>query len=799
LDVFDPKTETYKEMVSQYAKSYSEEIITKVKGWLENDMALAIIDKVTDNKELTQEVEITEKATYFLVTVGEGDLASMADFGWLRNPSGETIAGMESFGDSYFAGGAPKNRMLITQLELSPGTYSLRYSSDDSHHYNSWNAPEPEFLPLYGVALFKQENQAESQAKVVNINEQNAEVIIQDPNISDIEIGEKYIWVASLNAGLTQIDPETNAVKYYSSDPLDPTTLSSIQVNDVFEDENGLVWMATYGGINILDPGTGEITKYTEEDGLPTNFLETILPGENGEMWLSSRNGLIQMIRNESLNKVTFINYNEDDGIGGDVFISLAAEKTPNGNFYFGGDHGLTTFSTIASNKVPPSVIISNLSISNRSIYDLGEESPLDDDLLATKSITLSYDQNDLSFEFAALHYANPSKNQYAHMMEGLDGDWVYDNRNFASYTNLEPGTYTFKVIASNAYGVWNEEGASLLVTILPPWWKTWWAYTLYFAGLGLMIFVAYSELKRRIRVKERSQSLEREVAQSKEIEKAYTKLKATQSQLIQSEKMASLGELTAGIAHEIQNPLNFVNNFSELSVELIDEMQEEFAQGNTQVAIEISNDLKENLSKINHHGKRADSIVKGMLEHSRTNARDVQPTNLNALADEFLRLSYHGLRAKDKSFNADFSTELAPDLPKVDVVSQDIGRVILNLINNAFYAVDSKSKNLKSMDNDLGEYKPKVIVKSRLVDLAGNTGGVEIAVEDNGEGIPKAIKDKIFQPFFTTKPTGSGTGLGLSMSYDIIKAHGGDLRVKSKEGEGTEMIIFLPIKEQLV
>jgi signal transduction histidine kinase len=340
----------------------------------------------------------------------------------------------------------------------------------------------------------------------------------------------------------------------------------------------------------------------------------------------------------------------------------------------------------------------------------MGESSPLRVDLLSTDEVTLRHDQNDLSFEFAALHYANPTKNQYAHMLDGLDQDWIYDNRNFAAYTNLEPGTYTFKVIASNAYGVWNDVGKSLVITLLPPWWKTWWAYTLYLVALGLVIFMSYSELKRRIRVKERSQSLEREVAQSKEIEKAYTKLKATQSQLIQSEKMASLGELTAGIAHEIQNPLNFVNNFSEVSVELIDEMKEELAQGNTQLAIEISDDLKENLTKINHHGKRADSIVKGMLEHSRVNARDVQPTNINALADEFLRLSYHGLRAKDKTFNADFSTELAPNLPKVDVVSQDIGRVILNLINNAFYAVDSKSKELKSKDGYLEDYKPKVM-----------------------------------------------------------------------------------------
>jgi signal transduction histidine kinase/ligand-binding sensor domain-containing protein len=801
LDVFDPKTETYTELVSQYAKSYSDEIILQVKTWLEEGKSLAIIEKVKANQELTKEVEITEKATYFLVTVGEGDLASMADFGWLNNPSGETIAGMQAFGDSYFAGGDPKNRMQITQLELSPGKYTLRYSSDDSHHYDSWNAPEPEFLPLYGVAIFKQENQAEKQAKVVNINEQNAEIIIQDPNISDIEIGEKYIWIASLNAGLTQIDPETNAVTYYTSDPLDPNTLSSIQVNDVFEDEDGLIWMATYGGINILDPNSGEITKYTEEDGLPTNFLETILPGENGEMWLSSRNGLIQMMRNESLNKVTFINYNEDDGIGGDIFLSLAAEKSSEGNFYFGGDHGLTTFSTVASNKVPPSVIISNLSISNRSVYDMGAESPLDQDLLSAKAITLRYDQNDLSFEFAALHYANPSKNQYAHMMEGLDDDWVYDNRNFASYTNLEPGTYTFKVIASNAYGVWNEEGTSMIVTILPPWWRTWWAYTAYALFIGLIVYTGYSGLKRRIRMMERSQNLEREVAQSKEIQKAYKELKATQSQLIQSEKMASLGELTAGIAHEIQNPLNFVNNFSEVSTELIDELEEERAKTpesrDEGMVSEILADLKENLLKINHHGKRADSIVKGMLEHSRTNSRDVQPTNLNALADEFLRLSYHGLRAKDKSFSSDFATDLDPNLPLIDAVSQDIGRVILNLINNAFFAVDSKTKELKAKNGELGDYKPKVIVHSRLVDLAGDMGGVEISVEDNGNGIPKAIKDKIFQPFFTTKPAGSGTGLGLSLSYDIIRAHGGDLRVKSKEGVGTEMIFFLPIKEE--
>jgi len=796
LTILDPYSESFNALESQYGKTYPDEILAQVREWLENKLQVASIEKVTQSKELTQEFEITERGSYYVVMVGEGDPTSMADYGWLQNAAGETIVGAESVDDTFWAGGGIKNRLQIIQTELNPGTYALRYSSDDSHHYGSWNAPEPEFLPLYGIVIFKQDDQVKSESLVVDVNEQKAEIIIQDANISDIEIGKKYIWIASLNAGVTRINPETNEVKYYISDPADPSTLSDRQVTDVFEDENGLLWMTTYGGINILDIETDLITKYTEQDGLSTNILETVLPGENGEMWFSSQNGLIQMMRNESLGKVTFINYNEADGLGGNTFLSLTAGKTPVGNFYFGGDHGLTAFSSIASNKVQPSVIISNLSISNLSVYDMGEASPLTEDLLSSKVITLRYDQNDLSFEFAALHYANPSKNQYAHMMVGLDDDWIYDNRNFAAYTNLEPGTYTFRVIASNAYGVWNEEGASIIITVLPPWWKTWWAYTLYALGVGFMIFVAYSELKRRIRTMERAQSLEREVAQSKEIEKAYTKLKATQSQLIQSEKMASLGELTAGIAHEIQNPLNFVNNFSEVSEELVDEMNEALEKGDFEEAGVIGKDLKENLSKIKHHGKRADFIVKGMLEHSRSNSAEKKPTNINALADEFLRLSYHGLRAKDKTFNADFETDLDPNLPRIEAVAQDIGRVILNLINNAFYAVGTKAKELKSKEEDDEDYRPKVVVRSRLVDLAGE-GGIEISIEDNGGGIPKAIKDKIFQPFFTTKPPGSGTGLGLSLSYDIIKAHGGDLRVKSVEGEGTEMIFFLPIKEE--
>jgi signal transduction histidine kinase len=258
--------------------------------------------------------------------------------------------------------------------------------------------------------------------------------------------------------------------------------------------------------------------------------------------------------------------------------------------------------------------------------------------------------------------------------------------------------------------------------------------------------------------------------------------LKSTQAQLIQSEKMASLGELTAGIAHEIQNPLNFVNNFSEVNAELLDELKQELANGNTQSAMALADSVRENQEKINHHGRRADGIVKGMLQHSRTSSGQKEPTDINALCDEYLRLAYHGLRAKDKSFNAKFETQLEPALPKINVVPQEIGRVVLNLINNAFYAVSERAKREGT------SYQPQVTVTTK------KTGDkIEIQVSDNGPGIPDSIREKIFQPFFTTKPTGQGTGLGLSLSYDIVKAHGGEIEVEAKENEGTTFKILIP------
>ena len=287
-------------------------------------------------------------------------------------------------------------------------------------------------------------------------------------------------------------------------------------------------------------------------------------------------------------------------------------------------------------------------------------------------------------------------------------------------------------------------------------------------------------------KVKERTAELSK---QKEALQETLNDLKSTQLQLVQREKMASLGELTAGIAHEIQNPLNFVNNFSEVNVELLTEINEQLEKealsidGKSNIESIVKN-IAQNLDKINQHGKRADAIVKGMLLHSRVSAGDKELTDVNALSDEYIRLAYHGLRAKDKSFNALFKTELDPSLPKINVIPQDIGRVLINLFNNAFYSVNEKKKQAGA------SYEPTVSVKSSF-----DNANVEIIVRDNGIGISPDILSKIYHPFFTTKPTGQGTGLGLSLSYDIVKAHQGELRVNTKEGEYAEFIITLPLR----
>ena len=454
------------------------------------------------------------------------------------------------------------------------------------------------------------------------------------------------------------------------------------------------------------------------------------------------------------------------------------------------------------------------------------------------ENLVLPYAQNNITIEYGTDELARANLAEYKYILEGYNKNWSPAvKKTSATFGNIREGDYTFRVIARYK-GPSGEEAKSwsdpviYRFSVLPPWYRSWWAYLIYgFILLAIIQRVHRFQKARTIR-KERERAQQKELEQAKEIERAYAELKSAQSQLIHAEKMASLGELTAGIAHEIQNPLNFVNNFSELSSDLVGEMTEEMGKGDMEEAKAIASDLKVNLEKIHHHGKRAEAIVKGMLQHSRTSTGAKEPVDINGLCDEYLKLAYHGWRAKDKSFSAEFKTSFDPDLPKIEAVPQDIGRVLLNLINNAFYAVDKKSKDLTGLKKDLTGLKKDLtgfenlsglereadqlnltgfknlsgleakrsyalspFIPTVTVSTRKNGPGIEISVKDNGTGIPEEIKNKIFQPFFTTKPTGQGTGLGLSLSYDIIKAHGGALKVETVEGQGTEFIVQIPIK----
>ncbi len=419
----------------------------------------------------------------------------------------------------------------------------------------------------------------------------------------------------------------------------------------------------------------------------------------------------------------------------------------------------------------------------------IGEDSTIffggNTDHLIVPEIAFKY--NAVKFRYSATSYERENTNKFKTFLDGFDKGWSsWSTETKKEYTNLPPGKYTFKVAALNILGNESSTG-TYSFEILPPWYRTWWAYSIYVVFLGLIVLAVDRIQRKRLLAKERERTENekklKELEHAKEIEKAYTELKSTQAQLIHAEKMASLGELTAGIAHEIKNPLNFINNFSEVSRELLDEMRIEIKNNNIEEVINLVENLKQNLDKINQHGKRADSIVKGMLLHSRGTSGEKTLTDINDLLDQYVNLAYHGMRATNKEFNITIKKDYDETLEKINVVPQDISRVFLNLINNACYAAYDRKK---SSDNN---FTPTLKVSTKNL-----KGKIEISISDNGSGIPKDILDKIFQPFFTTKPTGEGTGLGLSLSYDIVvKQHGGELKVETKDGEGSEFVIILP------
>ncbi|WP_353549294.1 two-component regulator propeller domain-containing protein [Sediminibacterium sp. KACHI17] len=588
---------------------------------------------------------------------------------------------------------------------------------------------------------------------------------------------------------------------------------------------------------------------YTIRNGLPDNFVTQIVEGNDHILYVGTNLGMFELIADSSADQTqpswhvgkvfnTITGYPIKDvnaGQGamyldskGIIWIATGSEKT-----------GLVRFDPTAirnTSSKPPVLVIQKLKINNENpiwndLDSLGVDHDKavvieemnafgrqlnDDERVQQKNkfkkikfsginswypipqdLVLPYERNSIGFEFNAIETDKNYLVKYQYKLEGYDKDWSpWTNTTTASFGNIDEGSYTFMLKAQNDQGLVSEP---LMYTfkVLPPWWRTWWMYVFYVVAVFAGITFVFRWNTRRIL--QQKKTLEQKVVlatqqirQEKEnveiqkqiAEDTLKQLKDTQTQLIQSEKMASLGELTAGIAHEIQNPLNFVNNFSEVSAELLEEMKQEIDKGNLDDVKDIAGDIQQNLQKIHYHGKRAGDIVKGMLQHSRSSSGQKEPIAINNLCDEYCRLAYHGLKAKDKTFNAGFETKFDESIGVIQVMPQEIGRVILNLINNALYAVNERKRSGEK------DYEPMVFIETKK-----HENEISITVADNGMGVPEHIKSKIFQPFFTTKPTGEGTGLGLSLSYDIItKGHGGRLTLESESGKGTKFIIHLPV-----
>ena len=636
-----------------------------------------------------------------------------------------------------------------------------------------------------------------------------------------IKDSQGNIW-AGTDSGIAVINPVNNNIQHLS----EKEGLCNNIVYKMIQRANGEIWAGTLKGISIINTDKFTITNLTRKEGLFPEEIYDIVE-QNGTMYTGSSAGLVVIREPGTLGNKnkhwSFTNYGKREGFPYNDYNGNTGIATSSGQSWW----GITPVLTVVTQEPVADTLLPQANITAINIMDhplsfetyaslgshlkkgdtlwnetktafyLKNTLPKDSGYLVSNNIywdstnsyykipvglTLPYNQNSVNFSFNNNDIKGRDKILYRYILEGADIEWskTSDKSSTRNYFNLGAGHYTFRVSTRGFNGLWSKpEECSF--TILPPWWKTWWAYTLYVL-IAATVISAYTRY-RSYQLIQKNIDLEDKIKQrTNELSLSLENLKSTQAQLIQSEKMASLGELTAGIAHEIQNPLNFVNNFSEVSNELMDDMNGELDKGDINEAKLIAGDIKQNLEKITHHGKRASDIVKGMLQHSRTSTGKKEPTDINALCDEYLRLSYHGLKAKDKSFNATLKTDFDNSIGNIHIIPQDIGRVVLNLINNAFYVVDEKKKQHQN------EYDPTVSVSTKK-----DNGKVLISVKDNGDGIPQKVLDKIFQPFFTTKPTGQGTGLGLSLSYDIIKAHGGEIKVETVEGEGSEFIIQLP------
>lgn len=557
-------------------------------------------------------------------------------------------------------------------------------------------------------------------------------------------------------------------------------------ITGLLRDNGGTVWVGTPQMLYTLNKNSDvALPFFNPLSGKAISNILAIVEDSTYNIWIVTGKKLLKLNRDRSV----ISEFDESSNFFKDqTFIYTDAVTTPGGEVLIGSSSGFYTFypTKINPGKTAPELVLNTLYI-NHQLISPGKSSVLDTLLNATKEIHLKYNQNYFSIGFRAMDFSG-SKLTYRYRLDPVEAFWQNaDEDQDAYFQNLPPGDYTLHVQAINNDGLKSER--SLAIMISPPWWLTWWAYFAYALATAALLS-AYISYRSRHLKKEKEILEATVVRRTAELNRSLENLKSTQAQLLHSEKMASLGEITSGIAHEIQNPLNFVKNFSEVNTELIQELQQELESGNVDEARRITTEIAENESRVTMHGKRVDGIVKNMLMHSRMGAGRKEPTDVNTIVEEYLKLAWTGFKSKDNNTLIQLQTDYDPSIGKIQMVPGDLGRVLLNVFNNAFYAVREKSTGL-SGSNTGDIFKPSV-----WVTVKRREPYVEIKIRDNGPGITEGNLHKIFQPFFTTKPTGLGTGLGLSVSYDIVKAQNGEIFAESVLGESTTFTIRIPLND---
>ncbi|MCP5062738.1 MAG: SpoIIE family protein phosphatase [Ignavibacteriae bacterium] len=528
--------------------TYITEIFSKLSKIRKGNEVISSISKAGDNEDITKKFSIDEKKYALLVTMGENGMANFGnndafDYGWVETDAGNRHWTFPEE-KTMHVGGVIKNRIVVDVIELEKGNYKLRYTSDNSHSYKGWNSTKPTDGEYWGIQLYKiSKNEVDFFKK--NLDKKNVGSSVPSNNITTLfSDNSGILWVGTYTNGFATYDITKDKFEVYKADANNINSLIDNRITSFYQDRNGLMWIATQNGLNSFDKKTKTFSAYTEEDGLPTNFISDMLQDQKGNYWISSFKGLSKFLPSQNNSPTTVINYDLADGLQGYEFYPQSKLITSDGQILLGGRNGLNSFYPGNINPYPPEIIVKNFELFNKSVTPGDSGSPLEKAIYSTEEISLSHEQNVFGFEFQAMHFSRPGKNIYSYKMDGVDKDWITGQRNYASYTNLDPGKYIFNVKAANSDGVWNEKGKSIIISISSPWWQTWWAYLSY-ATLLLFGFVTFDKLRKR-----KILNKEREKAQIEQAELRATAAEA-QSKLMQVENDRKTKELEE--ARELQ------------------------------------------------------------------------------------------------------------------------------------------------------------------------------------------------------------------------------------------------------